>query len=112
MPIVQEKYILLQQLDSLVEKTWNALLVTKPEVSDVNVVQEFVAGSILVRKWQDMVTHYEIFYEESLSIVSDLDLRLKETTTRRHKVDLGQVKDCGRGLLGPSFLIPLGFADI
>jgi hypothetical protein len=35
-PTVQDEYILLQQLDSLADTEWNALLATKPEVPDVN----------------------------------------------------------------------------
>jgi hypothetical protein len=60
-------------LDSLAETEWNALLATKPKVPDINIIQEFVAGaSILVRKWQDRVAHYDSFCEQSLSIVPEL----------------------------------------
>jgi hypothetical protein len=60
-------------LDSLVDTKWNALLATKLEVPDVNVAKEFVVGaSILERKWQDRVAHYDSFHEQALSIVPEL----------------------------------------
>jgi hypothetical protein len=72
-PTFQEYYIMLQQLDSLVETKCNSLLDTKPEVPDINVAQEFFAGTlILARKCQDWVAHYNSFCKQSLAIVPKL----------------------------------------
>jgi len=63
----------MQQLDLVAEIEWNTLLATKTMHPNVAVEQYFFVGaSILARKWQDHVDHYDNFCQQAIKIVSEL----------------------------------------
>jgi nitrogen fixation protein len=63
----------MQQLDAIANTEWTTLLETKLEEPIVTVTQEFFVGaSILARKWQDRIKHYNSFHQHTLTIVLEL----------------------------------------
>jgi uncharacterized coiled-coil DUF342 family protein len=73
-------------VETLVDAEWNSLIASKPKEFNTNATQQFVAeASLLARKWQDKIEHFQEIREKSLELVPELGPSFegsKEETTR------------------------------
>jgi hypothetical protein len=110
-PVVQTAYLQMHQVETLVDEEWNSLITSNPKEFNTSATQQFVAeASLLARKWQDKIEHFQEIRKKSLELVPELGPCLKdprkkqleswmEAIRRRNQIHrriTGQTRDHGR----------------
>jgi hypothetical protein len=81
----------MHQVETLADAKWNSLMASKPKEFNLNTTQQFVAkASLLARKWQDKLEHFQEVKEKVLKLVTDLGPSFEGAKVEERKTVEGQ----------------------